>query len=119
MNTIMDDNGMKKLEFRQSGGFFDTIFHGCSEEELMEVLTTQSTTINLKELGLNDRQIDALTITVNEGRSFSINVYMEHFDVYKSTAIRNLNKLVNKGLVYKFHPQYDNKHFIFSNNKDQ
>lgn len=44
---------------------------------------------------------------------------MEHFDVSKSTAIRDLNKLANKGLVYKFHPKYDNKHFIFSNDKDQ
>ncbi|KZX11264.1 ATP-binding protein [Methanobrevibacter curvatus] len=119
MNTIMKDNGMKKPEFRQSGGFFDTIFYGRTEEELMEVIATQSNTINLKELGLNDRQIVALTLIVNEGYSFSINRYMEHFGVSKSTAIRDLNKLSNNGLVYKFHPKYDNKHFIFSNNKDQ
>lgn len=40
MNTIMKDNGMKKPEFRQSGGFFDTIFYAHTEKELMEVLTT-------------------------------------------------------------------------------
>jgi len=119
MNTIMEDNGMRKPEFRQSGGFFDTIFYGRTEEELMEVLTTESTTINLKELGLNDRQIAALTLIVNENKIFSINEYIEYFKVSRNTAIRDLNKLANKGLVYKLHSKYDKRQFIYSNNKNQ
>ena len=119
MNTIMEKEGMKKPEFSQSGGFFDTIFYGRTEEELMEVLTTESSTINLKELGLNDRQIAALTLIVNEDKSFSINEYIEYFKVSKNTAIRDLNKLANKGLVYKLHSKHDKRQFVFANNKNQ
>ena len=119
MNTIMEKEGMKKPEFSQSGGFFDTIFYGRTEEELMEVLTTESSTINLKELGLNDRQIAALTLIVNEDKSFTIKEYIEYFKVSKNTAIRDLNKLANKGLVYKLHSKHDKRQFVFANNKNQ
>ena len=116
MNEIMEDSGMRKPEFRQSGGFFDTIFYGRTEEELMEVLTTKSSTINLKELGLNDRQIAALTIIVNEGRSFSINVYMEYFSVSRATASKDLNFLLKQGLVSKHHPKNNKKITFFRRN---
>lgn len=115
MNEIMENSGMKKPEFRQSGGFFDTIFYGRTEEELMEVLTTQSTTINLKELGLNDRQIAALTLIVNENKSFSFDSYSEHFNVSKRTAMRDLNSLSDDGLVSKSH-KIDNKKYLFFSN---
>ena len=116
MNTIMEEEGMKKPKFRQSGGFFDTIFYGRTEKELMEVLTTQSTAINLKELGLNDRQIAALTLIVNENESFSTNRYMEHFNVSRATASKDLNHLLKQGFVSKYHPEYNKKITFFVRN---
>jgi len=95
---------------------YEKIFYGRSEEELMEVLTTKSTTINLKELGLNDRQIAALTLIVNNDDSFSINEYIEYFNVSRATASKDLNILLKQGLVSKDHPKYNKKTAFFRRN---
>lgn len=87
----------------------DTIFYGRAEKELMEVLTTQSTTINLKDLGLNDRQISALEQMINQGEFFYISKYMKFFNVARPTASRDLNHLVKEGLIFKYHNKRNKK----------
>ena len=80
---------------------------------------TKSNTINLKELGLNDRQIDALTLIVNDNCSFSIKDYVEYFKVSRYTASRDLNDLTEKNLLDKYRNKYNKKILIFGNKKDQ
>ena len=50
--------------------------------------------IDLKELGLNERQIEALRLMVNEGRRFTINEYSKMFNVSDKTTKRDMRKLV-------------------------
>ncbi|MCL2115067.1 MAG: DeoR family transcriptional regulator [Methanobrevibacter sp.] len=115
MNSIMEDNGMRKPEFLQNGGFFDIIFYTKTEKELTEIFSSRSNTINLKDLGLNDRQIEALTLIINEDKSFSFNSYSQYFNISKRTAMRDLNNLSNQGLVSKFHKKGNKKYLFFAN----
>ncbi|MBK7203314.1 DeoR family transcriptional regulator, partial [Candidatus Amarolinea dominans] len=54
---------------------------------------------NLRALGLNERQIEALRLMVNEGIEFTNQNYREHFGVVKKTVVRDLEKLIEHGLV--------------------
>jgi len=55
--------------------------------------------LNLKELGLNDRQIEALRVMVNEKRTITNAIYREMFKVSDRSALRDLKDLVQKGLI--------------------
>ncbi|MCK4492104.1 MAG: hypothetical protein KAU03_05735 [Candidatus Altiarchaeales archaeon] len=55
--------------------------------------------IDLKELGLNERQIEALRLMVNEKGEFTNRGYREKFEVTNKTAATDLNQLVAKGLI--------------------
>ncbi|PKL66709.1 MAG: hypothetical protein CVV28_09935 [Methanobacteriales archaeon HGW-Methanobacteriales-1] len=57
--------------------------------------------VDLKELGLNNRQIKALEMMVNEGKVFSNKIYQETFDLERRTASRDLKKLVDLKQIYK------------------
>jgi len=50
-------------------------------------------------LGLNDRQIEALRLMVNERMVMTNTVYREKFKVSDRSALRDLDDLVKKGLV--------------------
>ena len=54
---------------------------------------------NLWALGLNERQIEALRLMVNEGRKLSNKGYREMFGVTYITAYRDLAELVELGLA--------------------
>jgi predicted HTH transcriptional regulator len=55
--------------------------------------------LNLKELGLNERQIEALRVMVNEKKMMTNAVYREMFKTSDRSALRDLKDLVQKGLV--------------------
>lgn len=50
--------------------------------------------MNLRELGLNERQIEALRLMVNKGEIFTNQKYREKFNVSNKTAATDLNQLV-------------------------
>jgi hypothetical protein len=54
---------------------------------------------DLRTLGLNERQIEALRLMVNEGRELSNKEYRERFGVTSVTAFRDLTQLVELGLA--------------------
>jgi ATP-dependent DNA helicase RecG len=54
----------------------------------------------LKELGLNDRQIKALELMVNEKVTFTNNMYQKEFKISRFTASRDLKELVDKEQAY-------------------
>jgi DeoR/GlpR family transcriptional regulator of sugar metabolism len=55
--------------------------------------------VDLKGLGLNERQIEALRLMVNERRELSNKDYREMFDVSNVTAYTDLSQLVDLGYV--------------------
>ncbi len=50
-------------------------------------------------MGLNERQIEALRLMVNEGRELTNRDYREIFDVTYITAFRDLSRLVELNLA--------------------
>jgi DNA-binding Lrp family transcriptional regulator len=54
---------------------------------------------DLRDLGLNERQIEALRLMVNEGREMTNREYRQMLDVSRPTAARDLRKLIATGCV--------------------
>ncbi|MBK7203075.1 MAG: hypothetical protein IPH87_21520 [Anaerolineae bacterium] len=54
---------------------------------------------NLRALGLNERQIEALRLMVNDGLEMTSSLYQNVFDLPRNTASRDLMRLVETGLV--------------------
>ena len=54
---------------------------------------------DLRELALNERQIEALRLMVNEGREMTNTIYQELFGISRRTATRDLRALVRTGWV--------------------
>jgi len=50
-------------------------------------------------LGLNERQIEALRLMLNEGRELSNRDYREMFNVSNATAYTDLSQLMDLGYV--------------------
>ena len=55
--------------------------------------------VDLRELGLNDRQIRVLKLMVNEDRIFTNREYRQLFNVTNKTASTDLNGLVERRMV--------------------
>jgi DeoR/GlpR family transcriptional regulator of sugar metabolism len=69
----------------------------------MDEITNKSTNINLKELELNDRQINALTLITNSNESFSTKIYAKQFNISIRTLNRDLNKLLEERYIVKYY----------------
>ncbi|MBU0510953.1 MAG: hypothetical protein KKD28_11120 [Chloroflexi bacterium] len=67
-------------------------------DHILELIPRAGVT-NLRELGLNERQIEALRLMVNEGRKLSNREYREALGVTHVTAFRDLTRLVDLGLA--------------------
>lgn len=95
MKDFMRDHGLKEPEFRLEGDFFIVTFYGPGENilDLVSDIPDERMT-DLKELGLNDRQIEALRLMVNKGKVFTRSMYQEVFNVSRPTAARDLKKMV-------------------------
>jgi len=97
MKRFMRDHGLPEPVFDERGGFFKASFYGPGEHILD--LVPQAGVVDLRELGLNERQIAALRLMVNEGRRLSNKEYREMFGVSRPTAARDLRTLVETGWV--------------------
>ena len=90
------EHGLKEPDFEEIGGGFEVIFY--APEEILKLIPEKGK-INLQELGLNDRQIEALRLMLNEDYIFTNKKYREHFKIGDATAKRDLIKLVKLGFV--------------------
>lgn len=54
---------------------------------------------NLKEFGLNKRQVEVLRLMVNEGQKFTNRKFRQLFKVTNKTAATDLNMLVKNGMA--------------------
>lgn len=96
----MHDYGLSEPEFRLYDKSFAVIFYGPGENilDLVSIIPEDRKT-DLKVLGLNDRQIKALEMMVNDGESFTRISYEEKFAVSSRTASRDLKGLIDKNQI--------------------
>ena len=80
-------HGLKEPDFEEIGGGFMVKFH--APEEIL-ALVPDKTKVDLRELGLNERQVEALRLMVNGGQVFTNKRYREMFRVSRETATRDL-----------------------------
>ncbi len=74
-----------------------------SKEKILDLVPSvpKKRRTNLRELGLNERQIEALRLMVNEKRRLTIKEYASIFKMSEKTAKRDIKKLVKIGYVRK------------------
>jgi ATP-dependent DNA helicase RecG len=102
MKKLMKEHGLPAPKFSEEGDFFIVKFYGPGDKilDLVPSIPEHRQT-DLKKLGLNDRQIEALRLMVNDKKTMEILVYCERFQVNEKTARRDLKELINTGLVEK------------------
>ncbi len=100
MKRLTKEHGLPKPEFLEEGNFFVVKFYGPGEKilDLVPSISKERQT-DLREPGLNERQIEALRLMVNEGQSFTNRKYRDIFKVTNKTAATDLNILVKKGMA--------------------
>jgi len=67
-------------------------------EHILDLIPEEGVT-DLRALGLNERQIEALALMVNEGKELTNSLYQTLFPVSRRTALRDLTGLVATGWV--------------------
>jgi len=102
MKKLMKENGLSLPEFSEEGDFFVVKFYGPGDKilDLVPSIPKYRQT-DLKKLGLNERQIEALRLMVNEKKQITNKDYREIFKVTDRTALRDMNSLVEKGMILK------------------
>jgi len=91
-------HGLKEPDFEEKAGSFVVRFQ--APEDILD-LVPDKRKLNLKELGLNDRQIKALRIMINQKEKITVRRYAESFNVSEKTAKRDLKKLMELKLIRK------------------
>lgn len=97
MKDLMQKHGLEFPKFEESERFFKVTFLG-PEEKILDLVKPKNR-IDLKEKGLNNRQIKALKLIVNERKKLTNRQYRELFNISKPTATRDLTQLVKKNLT--------------------
>jgi len=97
MKRLMREHGLGEPVFEERASFFKVTFYGPGDR-ILDLIPRAGVT-DLRELGLNERQIEALRLMVNEGRKLSNKEYREMFGVTYVTAYRDLAALVELGLA--------------------
>ena len=92
------EHGLKEPDFEEIGGGFEVIFY--APEDILKLIPDKGK-IDLKELGLNERQIEALRLMLNEKRRLTIKEHASIFKVSEKTSKRDMKKLVKIGYVRK------------------
>lgn len=100
MKNLMKSHGLKLPVLFQPGDFFKITFYGPGDKILDLVPNIpKERQMDLKGLGLNNRQIEALRIMVNEKKKISTQKYCKLFKVSRNTAYLDLKELVEKHMV--------------------
>lgn len=100
MKKFMKEHGLPAPEFSEEGDFFAVKFYGPGDNILdLAPSIPQHRQTDLRQLGLNDRQIEALRLMVNEKRVITNELYQAINKVSRRTALRDLRGLVESGQV--------------------
>ena len=94
MKKLMKEHGLSEPEFLEEGDFFVVKFYG-PKEKILDLVSgiPEGRKTDLKELGLNERQIEALRLMVNEKKAFSNKEYRQKFKVSNQTYVRDMRVL--------------------------
>ena len=111
MKRLMREHGLTEPTFEERSSFFKVTFQGPGDRILD--LVPRAGVVDLRELGLNERQIEALRLMVNEGMDFTNERYRERFNVSQATAYRDLLQLVEKDLIQE-RGRYRDKVYFYS-----
>ncbi|MCK4428980.1 MAG: hypothetical protein KAU95_01285, partial [Candidatus Aenigmarchaeota archaeon] len=90
------NQGLKEPDFEEIGGGFMVKFY--SPEDILSLIPEKGK-VDLRELGLNKRQIEVLGLMINKGEVFTNKKYREKFNVSNKTAATDLNQLVKLGQI--------------------
>ncbi|MEI7998837.1 MAG: ATP-binding protein, partial [Candidatus Omnitrophota bacterium] len=98
MKNLMKAHGLKEPTLTEEGDFFAVTFLGPGDKilDLVPSIPEERTT-DLKKLGLNKRQIEALRLMVNEKMVLTNEQYQNMHKVARRTALRDLQGLVESG----------------------
>lgn len=102
MKQLMKEHGLPYPTFKEEGDFFVARFYGPGDAILDLVPDVpKERHIDLREVGLNDRQIEALRLMVNGKKQMTIKKYVSLFDVSDKTAKRDMGSLLRKSFIVK------------------
>lgn len=102
MKRLMKEHGLAEPKLLEEGNFFVVKFFGPGDKILDLVPSIpKERQIDLRELGLNERQIEALRLMVNEEKTFTISQYMKKLKVTDKTARTDLKELESLNFIGK------------------
>lgn len=91
--------GLEEPIFSEGNDSFKVVFKGNGGKIIIQ--ENNENVINLRDLGLNQRQIDILTEITNNNVAMTYEDHMKMFNTSKPTAERDFRKLANLNLVKK------------------
>ncbi|MBU1043924.1 MAG: DUF4062 domain-containing protein [Candidatus Omnitrophica bacterium] len=95
MKRQMDSHGLAMPKFSEEGDYFVVKFYGPGDKILDLVPSIpEGRQTDLKEMGLNDRQIETLRLMVNDKKIITNELYQKMHKVSRRTALRDLQGLV-------------------------
>jgi len=99
MRRLMREHGLAEPHLEDLSDFFAVTFYGPGDR-ILDLIPEEGVT-DLRALGLNERQIEALRLMVNEGKELGNADYRQLFNVSQRTATRDLTGLVQTGWVHQ------------------
>lgn len=102
MKKLMKAHGLSVPVFEEEGEFFVTRFFGPGDKILDLVPSVpEERQTDLRKLGLNERQIEALRLMINKNETMEIGTYCKKFKVNEKTARRDFKKMLLIGYIEK------------------
>jgi ATP-dependent DNA helicase RecG len=95
MRQLTRAHGLPEPVFQQIGETFRVTFPGPGDN-ILDLIPEAGVT-DLRALGLNERQVQALALMVNEGQEVTNRQYRDMFGISYVTAFRDLTALVETG----------------------
>jgi ATP-dependent DNA helicase RecG len=92
MRRWMREHGLAEPVFEEIGDTFRVTFRGPGDN-ILDLIPQEGIT-DLQALGLNERQIEALRLMVNEGQVITNRWYRQRFGVTNKAAANDLRELV-------------------------
>ena len=112
IKTKMIEHGLPAPKFELNGNFFKVILYWPGENILKLQDSVHANKIDLKKYDLNDRQYKLLEILSQNNENITNKEYRELFEVSRSTAARDLRRLVELNLIQKY--EISGKEVIYS-----
>lgn len=97
MRNEMRRHGLPEPTFTEASEMFRVTFLGPGNR-ILDLIPEAGVT-DLHAAGLNERQVEALRLMINEGAVLTNRQYREMFQVARRTALRDLDSLVDTGWV--------------------